>query len=307
MRGGRAETRGAFLPKIKLNTARVCATMEQSGLHGRGRSISPAMPEIFRIGESCLKKITVIVATHKAYPMPDMQIYLPLQVGSAISPALPYARDDTGQNISEKNKSFCELTGLYWGWKNLDADYIGLCHYRRYFAGRHFGVKAGRILTEDEAQRLLPKTDVILPKKRHYWIETNYSQYIHAHHREDLDTTRQILSEDYPEYLPAYDEVMGKTSGHRFNMLIMKRELLDAYCGWLFDVLFRLEERLDISGYDPVSRRVFGYVGERLLDVWIETNHIAYTELPVVNLESQHWLKKGSRFLLRKWKGMTGS
>lgn len=252
-----------------------------------------------------MEKITIIVAAHKAYPMPDMQMYLPVQVGSAISAALPYVRDDTGRNISEKNKTFCELTGLYWGWNHLDAEYIGLCHYRRYFARRRFGSRWERILTEVEAQQLLLQKDVILPKKRHYWIETNYSQYIHAHHREDLDTTRQILSEMHPDYLPAYDAVMKRTSGHRFNMFIMKKEILDAYCGWLFDVLFELERRLDISGYDPVSRRVFGYVGERLLDVWVETNHIAYTELPVVNMERQNWLKKGSQFLLRKWKGMT--
>ena len=61
---------------------------------------------------------------------------------------------------------------------------------------------------------------------------------------------------------------------------------------------------MDISQYDAVSRRVFGYVGERLLDVWMETNHIPYAELPVVNMERQHWLRKGSRFLIRKWKGM---
>lgn len=252
-----------------------------------------------------MNHIKMIVAAHKAYPMPDTPMYLPLQVGSAINEALPYAQDNTGANISEKNKTFCELTGLYWAWKNLDADYIGLCHYRRYFACRPFGNKRKRVLSDGDADRLLGANDVILPKKRNYWIETNYSQYIHAHHREDLDTTRQILSERYPDYLPAYDEIMGRTSGHRFNMFIMKKCILDAYCGWLFDVLFELERRLDISGYDPVSRRVFGYVGERLLDVWVETNHIAYTELPVVNMERQNWLKKGSLFLFRKWKGMT--
>ncbi|MGN0983387.1 MAG: DUF4422 domain-containing protein [Gemmiger sp.] len=249
------------------------------------------------------RRITIIVATHKAYLMPDMPMYLPVQVGSAISKPLPYTRDDSGYNISEKNPTFCELTGLYWGWKNLDAAYLGLCHYRRYFSRRRTGSRWARILTEAEARRLLQTTDVILPKKRHYWIETNYTQYIHAHHQRDLNTTRQILSERYPGYLAAYDAVMARTSGHRFNMFIMKKELLDAYCGWLFDVLFELERRLDISGYDAVSRRVFGYVGERLLDVWVETNHIEYQELPVVNMESQNWPKKISQFLLRKWNG----
>ena len=77
----------------------------------------------------------------------------------------------------------------------------------------------------------------------------------------------------------------------------------DAYCGWLFGILFRLEEKLDISGYDAKDRRVFGYVAERLIDTWLNTNHISYRELPVVNLERQNWLKKGGMFLVRKWRG----
>lgn len=251
-----------------------------------------------------MSPIKIIIATHKAYDMPAAPMYLPLQVGSAISEALPYAQDNSGLNISDKNKSFCELTGLYWAWMNLDAEYIGLCHYRRYFAEKRLGRKRNRILSEEGAAHILCSNAVILPRKRHYWIETNYSQYIHAHHKQDLELTRQILQETWPSYLPAYDAVMQKTSGHRFNMFIMRRDILDTYCGWLFDVLFQLEARLDISQYDAVSKRVFGYVGERLLDVWIETNHIPYAELPVVNMERQHWLRKGSRFLIRKWKGM---
>ena len=230
-------------------------------------------------------------------------MYLPLQVGSAISPPLPYAHDNTGSNISDKNRTFCELTGLYWAWMNLNADYIGLCHYRRYFAEKPLGRKWRRILSEATAARLLCSCGVVLPRKRRYWIETNYSQYIHAHHKQDLELTRWILAESYPSYLPAYDTVINRTSGHRFNMLIMRRDILDAYCKWLFDVLFKLESCLDISQYSSVDRRVFGYVGERLLDVWIEANHIAYSELPVVNMENQHWLIKGSRFLIRKFKG----
>lgn len=254
----------------------------------------------------CNRELTIkiIVATHKAYAMPAGAMYLPLQVGSAINAALPYAHDDAGINISSRNRTYCELTGLYWAWNNLEADAVGLCHYRRYFAGRAWGCRRARMVTEKQVRRILRTRDVILPRKRRYWIETNFSQYAHAHHREDLDTTRQILAESYPDYLPAYDAYMKKTGGHRFNMLIMKRPILEAYCQWLFDVLFQLEARLDISQYDAANRRVFGYVGERLLDVWIEKNNISYAELPVVNMEPQHWLQKGCRFLARKWRGM---
>ena len=154
-----------------------------------------------------------------------------------------------------------------------------------------------------EAQDLLNRSPLLLPRKRNYWIETGYSQYAHAHHEEDLIAVRSILAEQYPDAIAAFDSTLKSTKGHRFNMFVMRRDLLDAYCTWLFDILFELEKRLDISAYSDYDKRVFGFVAERLLDVWIETNHVPYRELPVLHMESQHWLKKGSSFLMRKfWK-----
>ena len=245
--------------------------------------------------------IRIVVATHKEYRMPSSPVYLPVQAGAAIHAKLPYTGDNTGENISEKNKSFCELTCLYWAWKNLSAEYLGLCHYRRYF-----GLRKGKdfwksILKQEEAEVFLKKAPLLLPKKRNYFIETGYSQYIHAHNEQDLTVTRAILVEKHPQYLPAFDAAMRSTKGHRFNMFLMRRDLLDAYCSWLFSVLFTLEERLDISGYSEYDKRVFGFVAERLLDVWVETNCIPYCECPVLHMESQHWLKKGTSFLRRKF------
>ena len=246
--------------------------------------------------------IRIIVATHKEYAMPSDPMYLPMQVGASLHDSLPYTPDNTGDNISSRNPSFCELTGLYWAWKNLDADVIGLCHYRRHFSLQQKGDKWSRILTGAQADRLFHKTAVILPKKRNYFIETGYSQYAHAHHEQDLIVTRSILERHYPAYVSAFDLTLKRTAGHRFNMFIMKRDLLDQYCTWLFDVLFRLEQELDISSYSDNDKRVFGFVAERLLDVWIETNQISYCEIPVLHMESQHWLKKGTSFLLRKFR-----
>jgi len=103
--------------------------------------------------------------------------------------------------------------------------------------------------------------------------------------------------------MEAYKTAMDSTKGHKFNIFIMKKEVFDQYCTWIFDVLFKLEARLDISEYSKSNQRVFGYVSERLLDVWVNTNHISYTELPVVNMEKQYWVKKVYRFLLRKIRG----
>ncbi|MCQ2378618.1 MAG: DUF4422 domain-containing protein [Victivallaceae bacterium] len=244
-------------------------------------------------------KIQIVVAAHKFYPMPPEEMYLPLHAGRALTGVeTGFAGDDTRDNISSRNRTFCELTCLYWAWKNLDADFIGLCHYRRYFKGG-----AGGILTGAEAETILSRTPVVVPKKRRYVLETNFQHYVHAHHRRDLAETRRILAEKYPDDLGAFDRVMRRRSGRRFNMLIMRRDLFDGYCAWLFDVLFELEKRLDISSYDDYSRRVFGFVGERLLDVYLEAHPVPFTELAVLHLESEHWMKKIAGFLLRKISG----
>ena len=222
-------------------------------------------------------ELRVAVALHKTYWLPADRVYLPVWVGAAVRREAPpdgYARDDAGENISSRNGGYCELTALYWAWKNLPAAYLGLVHYRRYFARTLPGGRRARIAGAAELERRLAKAPVILPKKRHYWIETNYSQYVHAHHAEDLRQTRRILEETCPQYLEAYDSSMRRTQGHRFNMFVMRRDLADAYCTWLFGILFALEQRLDTGGYSENDRRVFGFVAERLLDCWIETNRV---------------------------------
>ena len=239
---------------------------------------------------------TIIVATHKAYPMPEDEIYLPLQVGALGKAPFGLQRDNAGENISGKNANFCELTGLFWAWKNLAAaPMLGLVHYRRHFRGKN-GIASGAEITA--AMEHVP---CILPKPRNYFIENTYSHYAHAHHAIDLDTTRTIVAERHPDFLDAFDAVMKSPRGHRFNMFVMRRPLFDGYCAWLFDILFELEQRLDIASYSPYDARVFGFVAERLLDVYIQTRRVPYAELPVLNLESQHWPRKILNFLKRKF------
>ena len=249
--------------------------------------------------ESSSAKTRIIVVTHKDYPMPeDTELYIPVQVGKKPRIRPEWRKDDEGENISEKNPTFCELTALYWAWKNLDAEALGLCHYRRYFGSPE---SRTRRISAAETGRLMKTADVVLPKKRHYWIETRESQYAHAHHAEDLKCVEGILAERYPEYLEAWKWMLGTRSGHICNMFIMRREIADEYCEWLFDVLSEAEKRLDISGYAEKDKRVFGYLGERLLDVWIRKNGIKYTEVPMIVTEDQHWMKKGMAFLRRKF------
>ncbi len=252
------------------------------------------------------KRIVILIAAHKKYWMPDDPVYLPLHVGKAGKSELGFAGDDTGDNISEKNANYCELTGLYWAWKNLDADYIGLCHYRRYFTRKEAHDIEGKrreILTGEEWAALLSAHPVIVPGKRKYYIETNRSHYNHAHPAIGLDETERIIREKYPEYDEAFQKVMQRTWAHMFNMFVMRRDYFDAYMTWLFDILFELEERVDVAGWDTFQQRMCAFVPELLLDVWLDTNHISYAEQNVSFMEKQNWLKKGGLFLKRKLVG----
>lgn len=262
--------------------------------------------------------IKIIVAAHKPYRMPQDSMYLPIQVGKALSrQETGWQGDDTGDNISCKNPNFCELTGLYWAWKNLKADAIGLVHYRRHFAGADISLfdrllfslnfdayknKWDNILSQAEAEQLLAKAPIILPYKRNYYIETIKNHYIHAHHCEDIEKIREIIAEQHHQYLSAFDQHMNETTSHMFNMFIMQYDYFIKYCTWLFDVLFSLEKILDISKYSVNDARVFGFLGERLLDVWIQTNKILYIENNIIFMEKEFLVKKYINFVKRKFK-----
>ena len=250
----------------------------------------------------------IIVATHKKYKMPNDKIYLPIHVGKEGKNDIGYQGDNTGNNISSKNPYYCELTGLFWVWQNLDADYIGLVHYRRHFSinkklPKEIDDRINCVLNSNQVEKILERTDLILPKKRNYFIENLYSHYEHTMYIEPLIETRKIIEEKYPDYLNEFDKLHKRTSAHMFNMFVMKKEILDKYCKWLFDILFELESRIDISKYDSFHARFFGRVSELLLDIWINTNNIKYEEVKVINIEKVNWIKKGSAFLIAKFTG----
>ena len=248
------------------------------------------------------KDIKVIVAAHKKYEMPKDKMYVPVQVGAEGKKDIGYTKDNTGDNISSKNSMYCELTGLYWAWKNLVADYIGLAHYRRHFKGKKKSDNImDNILSYEEASNLLDKCDVIVPKKRNYMIETIYSHYEHTHHIETLDCTREVIAELYPEYLATFDANMKKTYMHAFNMFIMSRENVNNYCKWLFDILFEVEKRLGDKEYDAFQARYPGRLSELLFDVWMNKNGLNYKEVPFMYTEKINKIKKVKSFLAAKF------
>ena len=248
--------------------------------------------------------IKILVATHKDYFMPHDGMYLPVRVGSALAKDnFGFQGDDEGESISEKNPYFCELTALYWGWKNLKVNYIGLAHYRRHFSLRHKNNNWESVLTQVQAEYLRQNADIVLPKKRRYWIETIESHYRHTHDISHLRLTREIISERCPEYVTEFDNVMKRRCAHIFNMFIMRKDLADDYCEWLFGILFELEKRIDVTGLSAFDARLFGRVSELLLDVWISKKGLKYKEIGFVPIGPYSFWKKAGFFLKAKLLG----
>lgn len=253
-------------------------------------------------------KTKIIVATHKKYKMPNDTYYMPMHVGKEGKESIGFMGDDTGDNISNKNPYYSELTAIYWMWKNLKNDYVGIVHYRRYFTIKGWlYIKTHSmfdcILNNKQIDMLLEKTDVVLPKKRNYYIETLYSHYSHTLYVEPLDETRKIIQEKEKEYLYNFDKHMNGKKAHMFNMFIMKKEILDRYCEWLFPILEELELRVPPEKYNSFHARYIGRISELLLDVWIEKNNISYKEVKVLNMEKVDWIKKGMAFVKAKCLG----
>ena len=182
-------------------------------------------------------------------------------------------------------------------------DYIGLVHYRRYFSGKGLRVKGKTIASENELSTLLKDADCLVPCKRNYYIETVYSHYQHAHYIKDLEAARAVIADKYSDYLNSFDSVMQGKILHLYNMFVIKKSLFEEYCHWLFTILFELEKKIDVSTYDSYQKRVFGFIAERLFNVWLQKNNIKLKEVEVVSLEKQNIIFKVLKFIIRKLMG----
>ena len=242
------------------------------------------------------------VITHKKFEYNLSDGYTPLLVGADFNPnPMGYLCDNTGDNISSSNKSFCELTGMYWLWKNCTDRYIGISHYRRYFSDKPnlnmvrleaLLSNAPRVISTQKLDSYLESYDWIVPQEEAVSGDrlTVYEQFSDAHNIEDLEKAKKIIQKLYPEYIEAFNEVMTNTKMSKFNMLYTSKKQYDNYCEWLFKILFSLEKQTDISTYDEYQQRLYGFIAERLLNVWIEKNDVKVKKLPVFNtsLENRH-------------------
>jgi hypothetical protein len=204
-------------------------------------------------------------------------MYVPLRVGSAGNEDFGYLRDDTGENISNLNCYYSELTGLYWIWKNVkDLDYVGTCHYRRYLINEQ-----EKIFTRQEYEALLAEYDLVTTKKVH--LNNSYHYGFSANHNiAALDMTGEVIRELHPDYYETFIRLVNGADTYFGNILVTKKELFDEYCEWLFSIFFEVQKRISLeNGEDAYHKRVFGFISEFLLLVWTTVKGLSVYECKV--------------------------
>lgn len=240
----------------------------------------------------------ILVCCHKKDIFAKEEPYFPIQVGKALSTVdLGIKGDDTGDNISIKNSSYCELSGMYWAWKNLKGvDVIGLCHYRRYF---DFHKQCRKVLpytsfnsssfdgidlsVPDNVIKEAAEGKIYIAKPRNYRYNLMV-EYCTSHISDDYRVLRQVIKESQPaDIQEAFFQTFYQNNKlSHFNMFLMNWKEFDAYCSWLFPILGEVERRTDISHYSPIQKRIYGYMSERLLNVWLYNRKKSVEKVQVI-------------------------
>ncbi len=221
--------------------------------------------------------VRIFAMTHKRFEVPGDPMYIPLHVGHRNAKEdFGYLGDDTGDNISELNCYYAELSGVYWVWKNYrDADCVGICHYRRFLTS-----EAGYVFSEAEYEQILAEYDIVTTKLLE--LPGTYREGFGAHHKVGtLDETGRIIGELYPDYHDTFVTLVHQNRTYFGNIMVAKKELYDEYCKWLFTIFSELQKRIDLTFEDDYHRRVFGFISEFLLYVWVTANRLRAFECRV--------------------------
>lgn len=220
--------------------------------------------DYLELGEALSKKLCVYVVQNTAdrllaEQVPMRSFEISIQAGAALTDRrIAAVLDNQGENISEKNRKYCELTALYWIWKHGKSAYLGLSHYRRRFD-----------ISEQMAAGL-PESDIdVVVTVPVLNINGVKQQYGSDHSGTDWDTCMKVVRELSPQYRKAADKIGDGKCYYAYNMLIARREILNQYCEWLFPILFRCEKEIGEKA-DNYQERYIGFLAERLMTIFLE-------------------------------------
>ena len=254
----------------------------------------------------------IYVVTHKKYKKIKNSFYRYLLLGESEIFEGSTLVEPFIENKFLDNRNFAELNGLFWVWKNTSDPVKGIVHYRRFLINSIFSIPliplklflSFSIISEKKTKILLKQFDILLPPSIGL-DESLYTNYKDNHHEKDLLSVRKVICEIYPDYLDSFDYIIfTNNTEYRYftNIMITRGSIFDQYSKWLFDILMNLMPSIKTEIYDKSQSRVYGFLAERLLNVWIYHNNLKIMELPMVNIESNYvdFIKLFIRSIIKK-------
>ena len=263
---------------------KLCQVYRQ--LKERRGSLIPVEPILSSDDESN-RHLRIYVVMHKLVPAPVDSVYMPILVGpkARVAPRT-LLTDSRGDNIAHRNPFYCELTALYWAWKNDDLpDYVGMCHYRRYLYQP--GAEGFRgVLSGAHILRLMQDFDILLPEA--VPLSANMATQFCGHHgKRPLFALEKVMREHAPESLAAFYSVMAREKAYFYNIFVMRREAFQDYMAWLFPLLFATEQEMGgftADGRDRYQQRLGGFLAERMLNVYVEYRQMKVREVSLLQI-----------------------
>ena len=227
-----------------------------------------------------MQPLRIFIVTHKPCDLPSDDVMTPIHVGRAISPykdEMSWMQgDDTGDNISSKNGSYCEMTAHYWIWKNVhDTEYVGVCHYRRYF---------GIDFSENNINDVMADADVLMVEPS-WHTDSVYSYFAKFMGAENMTILSMVMKKRFPEYFKTLEKICDGIKFHPFNMLLCRKGLFDDYCQWMFTILEECDRYVKPAPYTN-ARRALAYMAELLTGVYFIHRQLKIKSVPYYKIEN---------------------
>lgn len=235
-----------------------------------------------------MHRVKIYIVSHKRLPIPKDNVYEPIYVGKESSLSgiqkLEGIKDNIGDNISTKNSSYCEMTAHYWIWKNVhDVEFVGLCHYRRYF---------GVDITDISISSIMNGYDVVMVEPS-WHLDSVYAYFAKYIGAENMTILWMVMKKMHPDYVNTLELVCDGVKFYPFNMLLCKKTLFDEYAEWIFSILEECEKYVKTSPYTN-GRRALAYMAELLTGIYFIHRGLKIKTVPYYKIED------GNRFLISR-------
>ena len=273
-----------------------------------------------------MDKIEIYCISSKKYSfLEKLNIFL-IGAGAALKNKsfYPYnwLKDNSGKNISKKNKTYGTLTSHYWIWKNrlsLTRNWIAVCHHRRFWVKKNSKIINTKNLSSF-LLRNIPKKysnyDVFLPKKiifktlkksklikkgfRNYirnpsmlFTKTKYNINLHFdifHGYGILEKAARVLNlEDREDFL---NYIKNSNSFYPLQIFISKPSILKLLYKKTFEWIAKCEivfSNFEFEGYG--KERLFDFLAERFFSFFfIKYTKIRILTYKLINLNKNHEL-----------------